>query len=100
MFEDAWARYTPLKPEQWNTPNTDGPESPISALEQLEQLKSCSTSENAGSVNNDGLCSSVPVAQGGEGGDVALDCCKGGVLLPWCRLCKQAPNYWKNDIRP
>lgn len=65
MFEDAWARYTPAKPEQRNNCKNDGPESPIS---QVEHAEGCSGSENVVSTNNDGLCSSVPLREG-EGGE-------------------------------
>jgi putative DNA primase/helicase len=61
MFEDAWSRYTPLRPEQRNNSNNDGPEP---AFLKPEHPKTCSTSENAGSTNNDGLCSSVPLQYG------------------------------------
>lgn len=64
MFDDAWARYTASGLEQWNKPNNDGPESPLSEVERSE---TCSGFENAVSTNNDWLCSTVPVSEGGNG---------------------------------
>jgi hypothetical protein len=70
MFEDAWTRYTPLQPERQNNPSEYGPET---SFLQLEHPESCSGCENAVSTNNDGLRSSVPVAEGEKTEDAWLD---------------------------
>ncbi|MDQ3349967.1 MAG: DUF3631 domain-containing protein [Acidobacteriota bacterium] len=81
MFEDAWERYVtvadqenPVHPpsqlEHRNTPNETGGETPILEVSQPEHPKPCSGSKNAKNAvlpNNDGLCSGVPVVEGGEG---------------------------------
>ncbi|OFV90131.1 MAG: hypothetical protein A3H95_13895 [Acidobacteria bacterium RIFCSPLOWO2_02_FULL_64_15] len=70
MFEDAWSRYTPARPEHWNNSNNDGPKTSFS---QLEHPESCSGCETAVSTNNGGLCSTVPVAEGEKTEDAWLD---------------------------
>lgn len=71
MFEDAWTRYTPPSQlEHWNNFNNDGPET---AFLLPEHPETCSSCENTVSINNDGLCSSVPVAEGGKADNAWLD---------------------------
>lgn len=81
MFEDAWTRYLtvadpenpvhpPSQPEHRNNTNNDSPET---SLSQPEHPETCSALKNASSTDNDGLCSSVPVAEGEKAEDGWLD---------------------------